>query len=283
MAWATTWSARLSKTTLTQLWIATLGGLTRFDHGKFSTLTTHDGLTSNVITALYSDHEGNLWIGTNQGGLNRLRNGKITAYPPGKSGLPESIYAILEDARGNLWLSSKTGIYSVAKHELDDFAANSSSHITPTAYGTADGMKISECSSGGHPTAWKLVDGTMWFATLKGIAAVDPEHLSRNIIPPPVAIDEVLIDDQPVDATAPLTVAPGMRRFEFRYAGMSFIAPQKVRFRYRLDGFDHDWVDAGTRRTAYYTNLRRETTASVCLLRITTECGMKPAPALSSA
>ncbi len=237
------------------LWIGTLGGLTRFDHGKFSTLTVRDGLTSNVITALYPDREGSLWIGTNQGGLNRLRNGTITAYPPQKSSLPESIYAILEDARGNLWLSSKTGIYSVAKHELDDFAANSSSPITPTAYGVADGMRISECSSGGHPTAWKLADGTMWFATLKGIAAVDPEHLGGNIVPPPVAIDEVLIDDQPVDATASLTVAAGMRRFEFRYAGMSFIAPQKVRFRYKLDGFDHDWVDAGTRRTAYYTNL----------------------------
>ena len=118
-------------------------------------------------------------------------------------------------------------------------------------------MKISECSSGGHPAAWKLIDGTMWFATLKGIAAVDPEHLSRNIVPPPVAIDEVLIDDQRVGnlEPGPLTVAPGMRRFEFRYAGMSFIAPQKVRFRYRLEGFDRDWVDAGTRRTAYYTNL----------------------------
>jgi two-component sensor histidine kinase len=118
-------------------------------------------------------------------------------------------------------------------------------------------MKISEGSSGGHPAAWKLVNGTMWFATLKGIAAVDPEHLSRNIVPPPVAIDEVLIDDQPIDnlQAGPLTFAPGVRRFEFRYAGMSFIAPQKVRFRYKLDGFDHDWVDAGTRRTAYYTNL----------------------------
>ncbi len=247
------------------LWIGTLGGLTQLDHGRFSTLTTRDGLTSNVITALYPDHDGNLWIGTNQGALNRLRNGRITAYPPPKTGLPESIYAILEDARGNLWLSSKTGIYSVAKHELDDFAANPSSPIAATSYGAADGMKISEASSGGHPAAWKLADGTMWFATLKGIAAVDPEHLSRNIVPPPVAIDEVLLDDKPIaykltdaqpgDASAPLTVAPGMRRFEFRYAGMSFIAPQKVRFRYRLDGFDHDWVDAGTRRTAYYTNL----------------------------
>jgi ligand-binding sensor domain-containing protein/two-component sensor histidine kinase len=242
------------------LWIATLGGLTRFDHNKFSTLTTRDGLTSSVITALYPDHQGDLWIGTNQGGLNRLRDGKITAYPPEINGLPESIYGILEDARGNLWLSSKTGIYSVSKSELNEVADHKLSTVASTSYGTADGMKISECSSGGHPAAWKLADGTMWFATLKGIAAIDPEHLSRNTVPPPVAIDQILIDDQPVDdlgdgTSGPRIVAPGMRRFEFRYAGMSFIAPQKVRFRYRLDGFDHDWVDASTRRTAYYTNL----------------------------
>jgi ligand-binding sensor domain-containing protein/signal transduction histidine kinase len=242
------------------LWIATLGGLTRFSNGKFTTLTTREGLTSNVITALYPDREGNLWIGTNQGSLNRLRDGRVTAYPADKSGLPESIYAILEDARGNLWFSSKTGIYSVARQQLNDFAVNSSSHIVSSAYGTADGMKIGECSSGGHPAAWKLADGTMWFATLKGIAAVDPVHLPRNTVPPPVAIDQVLIDDRPVDdlsegASGPLTIAPGMRRFEFHYAGISLIAPQKVRFRYRLDGFDRDWVDAGTRRIAYYTNL----------------------------
>ncbi len=238
------------------LWIATLGGLTRFNHGRFSTLTTRDGLSSNVITALYPDGEGNLWIGTNQGGLNRLRNGRITAYPPERTGLPESVYAILEDARGNLWLGSKTGVYSVAKHQLDDFAVDAASRVAPAVYGTADGMKVGECSSGGHPAAWKLADGTMWFATLKGIAAVDPEHLSRNLVPPPVAIEEVLIDDKPVaKLTEPLVVAPGMRRFEFRYAGMSFVAPQKVRYRYKLDGFDRDWVEAGAGRAAYYTNL----------------------------
>ena len=237
------------------LWIGTLGGLTRFANGKFTTLTTRDGLTSNVITALYPDKDGTLWIGTNQSGLNRLRNGKITAYPPAQSHLPESIYSILEDARGNLWLGSKTGIYSVSKRDLNDFADHNTTILNPATYSTADGMKIAECSSGGHPAAWKLADGTMWFATLKGIAAVDPEHLNTNAIAPPVVIEQVLIDDQPVETTGSLVVPPGRNRFEFHYAGLSFIAPQKVRFRYRLDGFDKDWVDAGSRRTAYYTNL----------------------------
>ena len=237
------------------LWIATLDGLTHMDHRKFTTLTMRDGLTSNVITALYADQKGSLWIGTNQGGLNRLHDGRITAYPPETTLLPDSIYAILEDAIGNLWLASRTGIYRVAKEQLNAFADGKSASIAATEYGTADGMRIAEASSGGHPAAWKRTDGTMWFATLKGVAAVDPEHLRTNIVPPPVAIDEVLIDDQPVSTAAPLTLTPGKSRFEFHYTGLSFIAPQKVRFRYKLVGFDRDWIDAGSRRTAYYTNL----------------------------
>ena len=237
------------------LWIGTLGGLTHLARGKFTNLTTRDGLAGNVITALYADHKGALWIGTNQAGLCRLLDGKITVYPPGATHLPESIYAILEDAIGNLWLASRTGIYRVAKEDLNNYADRKSAPIELTAFGTADGMKIAETSSGGHPAAWKLTDGTMWFATLKGIAAVDPEHLAKNTVPPPVAIDEVLIDDQPASTAGPLTVAPGRSRFEFHYAGLSFIAPQKIRFRYKLEGFDRDWIDAGSRRTAYYTNL----------------------------
>ncbi len=237
------------------LWIGTLGGLSHFAHGKFTTLTTRDGLTSNVITALYQDRDGSLWIGTNEGGLNQLRDGKITAYPPGQTHLPESVYGILEDGGANLWLSSKTGIYRVARRELQRFAEKKSNLVISTVYGVADGMKISECSSGGHPAAWKSADGTMWFATLKGVATVDPEHLALNTVPPPVVIDQVLVDDQPVTSGGALTVDPGRSRFEFHYAGLSFIAPQKVRFRYKLDGFDHGWVDAGVRRTAYYTNL----------------------------
>jgi ligand-binding sensor domain-containing protein/signal transduction histidine kinase len=238
-----------------RLWIATLGGLSSFEHGKFTTLTMRDGLSSNIITALYADPDGALWIGTSQGGLNRLRDGRITAYPPEATRLPESVYGILEDAHGNLWLGSKTGVYSVSVQSLNDFADRNSSAVASIAYGTADGMRIDECSSGGHPAAWKLANGQMWFATLKGIAAVDPEHLSKNTLPPPVAIEQILVDDQPMDTSGTLTVPPGRGHFEFHYAGLSFIAPQKVGFRYRLEGFDHDWVDAGARRTAYYTNL----------------------------
>ena len=114
---------------------------------------------------------------------------------------------------------------------------------------------VSECSEGGHPSVWKNQDGSLWFATVKGIATIDPIHAKLNVLPPPVAIEQVLIDGQEFRPTRQIDVPPGRSRFSFEYAGLSFITPQKMKFRYRLEGFDRDWVDAGTRRTAYYTNI----------------------------
>ena len=116
-------------------------------------------------------------------------------------------------------------------------------------------MKISEASSGGHPAAWRLQNGMLWFATLKGVATVDPAHLATNRVPPLMAIEQFSVDDKPQAATAPLKIAAGSRRFAFDYAALSFSAPNKVRFRYKLEGFDHAWIDAGSERSAYYTNL----------------------------
>ncbi len=116
-------------------------------------------------------------------------------------------------------------------------------------------MKISEASSGGHPAAWRLQNGMLWFATLKGVATVDPAHLATNRVPPLMAIEQFSVDDKPQAATAPLRIAAGSRRFAFDYAALSFSAPNKVRFRYKLEGFDQAWIDAGSERSAYYTNL----------------------------
>jgi ligand-binding sensor domain-containing protein/signal transduction histidine kinase len=234
------------------LWIGTLGGLTRYRNGQLRNFTTKDGLSSNVITSLYADPGGTLWIGTNDAGLDRLRNGRIVALQSRE--LPRRVLGILEDARGYLWLSSNSGVYRVSRAGLDRMAAG----LSPPRimrFGVTDGMRISECSSGGHPAALRLQNGTLWFATLKGIAVVDPEQMPLNKIPPPVAIERVTVDDVPQPSTSALRIAPGHSHYEFDYAGLSFVAPQKVRYRYRLAGFDRGWVDAGARHAAYYTNL----------------------------
>jgi signal transduction histidine kinase/ligand-binding sensor domain-containing protein len=234
------------------LWIGTLGGLSHFREGKLTNLTTRDGLSSSVVTALHEDHCGTLWIGTNDGGLNRWRNGKIVHVASPQ--LPARVIGILEDGSGNLWISSNSGIYRVSRDGLNRMA-DGGAPAQAMRFGVADGMRISECSSGGHPAALRLNDGSLWFATLKGIARVDPEHMPMNSVAPQVAIEQVSVDDVAQSAITGLMVPPGHSHYEFDYAGLSFVAPQKVEYRYQLVGFDRGWVDAGTRRVAYYTNL----------------------------
>ena len=159
------------------LWIGTSGGLTRLHDGAFTNYTVQQGLSNNTVTAIAQDAQGTLWLGTNGGGLNRLREGPasqtaIQAFPWSSKALPGTIYGILEDAGGHLWLSSQTGIFRVSLAQLNDYRATHP--IAVTAYGTADGMNIRECSGGGHPAAWKLADGSLWFATLDGVSFIDP-------------------------------------------------------------------------------------------------------------
>ncbi len=198
-----------------------------------------------------------MWIGTNGGGLNVRVNGKIVSFLSAKT-LPQDIYGILDDGDENLWLGSSKGIFRVNKARLQcNRSGWRGGEAVPneTSVAAVDGMRISECSSGGHPAAWKAKDGTLWFATLRGIATVDPAHMPVNRVPPLVAVEQVLVDDTALPMHSSAEVAPGRTRFAFQYAGLSFVAPQKVQFRYKLDGMDRDWVNAGSRRVAYYTNI----------------------------
>jgi ligand-binding sensor domain-containing protein/two-component sensor histidine kinase len=237
------------------MWISTLGGLTRWTNGHFHNYSERDGLSNHIITALHQDSDGTLWIGTNGGGLNRWRNGSFKAVPAGGAALPANIYSILADDSDNLWLSSNDGIYRVNRDALNRYVEGAASSVLVTSYGAADGMKISEASSGGHPAGWHMQNGTLWFATLKGVATVDPAHLPANRVAPLMAIEQFSVDDRPQSGPAPLKITAGSRRFAFNYAALSFSAPNKVRFRYKLDGFDHSWIDSGAQRSAYYTNL----------------------------
>jgi signal transduction histidine kinase len=243
----------LDRTHPGELWIGTRGGLSHLESGRISNLTMRDGLSSNVITALDQDASGALWIGTTGAGLDLLRDGHITAFPASSAGLPEVIHSIVEDSRGNLWLGTPTGIYRVSRRQLEAFADHTIVHVDVASYGVADGMRINECSSG-HPAAVRTLDGTLWFATLRGISITNPDQ-QENTLPPPVVIENITIDDQPAASIERVTVNPSYTRLSLHYAGLSFVAPARVRYRYRLEGFDPTWIDAGARRVAYYTNI----------------------------
>jgi ligand-binding sensor domain-containing protein/signal transduction histidine kinase len=236
------------------LWVGTLGGLNKISGGKFQTFTTKDGLSSNTVISVYEDASGDLWIGTNGGGLNRFRDGKFVSFTSAQGLSADVIYRILEDKQQNLWCSSNKGIFRINKTELDQ------GQVNPVYYGPADGTLTRECSGGGHPAGWKTTDGRIWFATIKGLAVIDPEHIPLNTTPPPIAIEQLFVDNQSMPLTTPLpekvTLSPGAARLDFYYTALSFIAPENVRFKYKLEGFDDDWIDGGGRRVASYTNLR---------------------------
>src|SRR5215204_2856202 len=246
------------------IWVGTLGGLSKLAGGRFTSYTAKDGLPETAVIAIHGDAEGRLWVGTNGGGLGLLDGGKFYSFTS-RDGLPnDTIYRILEDASGRLWMSCKKGIFSITKAELTEFAARKGAALSPTLYGTADGMPTRECSGGGHPSGWRGRDGRLWFTTIKGVAMIDPVRVALNTESPPVVIEEVRVDGDPVDVSPKAErepgrgrylFRPGSSRFDFHYAGLSFAAPEKVRYRYKLEGFDKDWVEGGDRRVAYYTNL----------------------------
>ena len=238
------------------LWIGTFGGLGKLTNEEFTSFTTRDGLSSDVVISLHEDSDGTLWIGTNGGGLNRMKDGKFTAYTTSNGLLDDVVYRILEDGQNNLWLSCRKGIFHISKKELDEFAKGMIASIAPVAYGTADGMMTRECSGGGDPAGWKGSNGTLWFPTIKGVATIDPERMKTNSHAPPVVVEQIVIDDKSFAPSERLELPAGTTRLDLYYTAPSFVAPEKVRFKYKLEGFDNDWIDSGTRRIAYYTNLR---------------------------
>jgi ligand-binding sensor domain-containing protein/signal transduction histidine kinase len=238
------------------LWVGTRAGLSHLKDGRFTNFTTKDGLSSDVVTSLHQDRNGDIWIGTNGGGLNRLRGGHFVSYTTRNGLLDDVIYRILEDGEQNLWLSSPKGVFKLSLRDLNDFADGRSQYLNTTSYGTSDGMLTRECSGGGYPAAWKGNDGRLWFSTVKGIAMIDPSRIQFNSQAPAVAIEQVRVDDQPISLDNGIRLSPATTRLDFYFAAMSFVAPDKVRFKYRLEGFDPDWIDGGTRRAAFYTNLR---------------------------
>jgi signal transduction histidine kinase/ligand-binding sensor domain-containing protein len=238
-----------------RLWIGTYGGLAQYVEGRFVFYTERDGLSSNRVRAIYEDSDGVLWIGTYDGGLNRFKDGKFTSYTTKEGMFSNGVFAILEDARGNFWMSSNQGIHRASRQQLNDFAEGKIARIDSISYGKADGMLNTECNGARQPAAIKTRDGRMWFPTFEGVAVVDSEAVSFNPVPPPVVIEGVRIDRERIDPRGTVEIKPGQSNVEIDYAALSFVKPENVKFKHKLEGLDVDWVDAGNRRVAYYSHV----------------------------
>jgi ligand-binding sensor domain-containing protein/signal transduction histidine kinase len=262
------------------LWIGTEGGgMYRFKDKVLDHLDESRGLSSMVIRTFLLDDQGTLWIGTAGGGLCWLRGGRVSVCTA-REGMPDNtVSQILEDDSGWLWVGSNRGIARVKKHDLEDLADGKIVAVYPQIYGRAEGMLSEECTGGFFPAGLKTQSGQLWFSTMKGIVVADPRQHSSDQLPPAVLLEEVVVDagsssefrvsrfggadtnsllaagETASTHPAMVTIPPGKHRVEFRYTAMSFIAPERIRFRCKLEGLDPDWTEAGTLRTVSYNYL----------------------------
>ena len=238
------------------LWISAVGaGVSRFSQGRF----TNYG-TSRVwpgIEFMPSTKTRRARFGSPPArGLTRLKDGKFFSYTSAAGLLVDFIYSMLDDGMGNFWFSSAQGLFKVGKAELPDFAEGRIKKVLSVSYGVRDGMRTRACNVGNQPTTWKTTDGTLLFSSMKGVVVVVPGRISSSNFVPPVRIESVSVNRRPQQLDREPSVPLGAGEVEIDYAALSYLDPEKVRFKYKLEGADGDWVDAGGRRFAYYANLR---------------------------
>jgi diguanylate cyclase (GGDEF)-like protein len=278
------------------LWIGTSRGLLRRQKGRDQLLTERDGLPRDFVMSLLEAADGSLWVGTANGagriqgeavtsldlasmdgaqdvfgmhedadgtlwfatdrGLVRLRSDRLSIVGA-RQGLPvDAVFQVVVDAYGNFWLSSNAGVVYVLREDMESAANGDAGRVDYQQFAEADGMGSAQCNGGSGPSALRASDGSIWVATAKGVAVVQPDQLARyQLAPPPVLIEGLRVDDQATSASGKLVLPPGTRKLELDYVSLSYRTPEQIRYRYRLEGFDNGWVERNQRRNAQYTNL----------------------------
>ena len=206
------------------------------------------------MTQLLAGTGGSIWIATTAG-LAQLRNDRVFGLTV-QNGLPcDRIHAVVEDDDRNLWLNTACGLVRIDSDELDAWAANPVTQVQSTLLDARDGMHVRASKNGAYPGAAKSRDGRLWFAVFDGVAVVDPHAIAWNRVAPPVEVQSVIVDRKVYPLQAGLALPPIADGVEIDYTAFSFADPGAVRFKYRLEGYDRDWVDAGGRRQAFYPAL----------------------------
>jgi ligand-binding sensor domain-containing protein len=249
------------------IWIGTHGsGLHRFQAGQHTAFHMTNGLPNEFVRSLYADPDGTLWIGLYGGGLFCWQDGRLLRAAPAKD-LPDDVICYFEDdGRGRLWISTHHGLFRVAKADLHAFADGRAKKVPCIAYGKSDGLPALEFSGGIQPAGWRGHDGRLWFGTDDGLISFQPAATTVNPLPPPVVVESLVVDGELLaastdtggtvkDVRRDLRIPAGRTQFEFHFTGLSFIAPDKVRFQYRLEGLQRDWMDAGMNRSVAYDYL----------------------------
>jgi signal transduction histidine kinase len=230
------------------------GGIYSFAKGKLDEILYHGAPILDADT-FYTDADGLVWIGTIGNGLLLLDHGKVSLYSMRDGLYDNEIFGIVSDSQDRLWFTCIKGLYSVNRGDLRRFAAGELKNFVSTPYTSMDSLNTIEGRSGSQPAILRTRDGSLWFSANRGLVSFDPNRHQRESPIPPVVIEQVIVNGQISDPRTLAELPPGEKNLDFRYTGINFTLPARMTFRYKLEGYDKDWIDAGSRREAYYTKL----------------------------
>jgi PAS domain S-box-containing protein len=235
------------------LWLATDAGICRIKDGVFKLWSAKDGLPDDHAVWVCEDNQGVVWAGLDKG-IARIKDGKVTTVNCDHGLFDNIIYSAIPDNHGRLWVDASRGFFSLDTRNFDDFANGKTDHVTCTDFTGLDGVKSSDRFQQ-QDAGCRTLDGRIWFPTAQGVVMIDPDRVKTQSVPPRIYVQSTRADGtelKPGEKTA----RPGKGDLEFQYVGLSYIASQRIHYRYMLQGYNKEWVDAGTRRSAFYTNLK---------------------------
>ncbi len=235
-------------------WLGSANGIVRVKGSTFQQWTTAQGLTDSQIGSICEDSDGVVWASMSTG-IARLKDNQIRCISMDNGLFDNHVYAIVPDDFGYLWVDSERGVFRVSRKSLNDFADGKSPRVECTPYDGLGSVRSAD-KTFQEQEGCKTADGRIWFPNANGVLCINPREVPVNLVPPPVQIQSVTANGREYPRSAQVVVPPGGGNLEFDFAALSFIAPNQVRFRYELEGYDRGWVEAGARRQAFYTNLK---------------------------
>ncbi len=237
------------------LWIGTSqGGISHWNERLLEVYGQRQGFASEFVFSMATDPQGSVWVGTSPGGLSLLRHGRVTTFTPENGLFDDTVGSVVDDGKGYLWMTSNKGIFKVRKAEMFAVADGSATAVHSIVYGLPDGLRSAECNYSTTPAASLAGDGKLWFATTEGLVSVRPAASTIRSSQPAAVVEKPIVDGKPMGLDT-LATSAGAHDVEFDFAAPDFAAPERLRFRYKLRGFDRDWIEAGSRTQAFYTRL----------------------------
>jgi signal transduction histidine kinase/ligand-binding sensor domain-containing protein len=238
------------------LWVSGMGGLGRLENGRFVRPTPLRDYKLGPIRSLLTDREGVLWLSAERVGLFRIKEGKPFLYDASRGLDIDMIYQLRDDDAGDLWIGTNKSIVRVTRSSLDAVADGRRPTLEVMSFESTDRRAGVVAAPLKQPSTWRGHDGRIWFVTRQGAVTIDPRRVRSNTIPPPVVVEAVIADGQAAaTGVGERHFAPGLRTLELHYAARTLLEPSKARYRYRLEGVDATWVEAGSRRVASYAAL----------------------------